>query len=229
MRRPSRRAVWLSAVAGAALVVAAVVATAPGAGSPDGRAGARASATPSSSPVPVVLPGRPGDSPSTVMSDEIKAPDGTVYNLLDVYFMRMMITHHTQALEMVVLAPGRASHPQVLAVAERIRAAQLPEIGAMRAWLKLRGLGEEDAGHSHADMPGMQSPEKIKQLTAASGAEFDRLFVELMSAHHEGAIRMATDVLGAGRNGQVEEMATAIATEQRIEIARMREALAAPR
>jgi uncharacterized protein (DUF305 family) len=78
-------------------------------------------------------------------------------------------------------------------------------------------------------MAGMQSAEKMRALAAASGDAFDRRFVEMMSAHHEGAIKMATDVLAVYRNAQVEELANAIATEQGIEIGRMREALAAPR
>ena len=181
--------------------------------------------------MPVVVPGRPGDDPSRVSSADLTAPDGSVYNLLDATFMRMMIPHHAQAQQMADLAPARASHPQIRAVAERIRVAQGPEIAMMRSWLRVRGLGESDpiVGHDHATMAGMQSPAALAALAAASGDGFDRMFVEMMSAHHEGAIKMATDVLTVCRNGQVEELANAIATEQGIEIDRMHEALAAPR
>jgi uncharacterized protein (DUF305 family) len=228
MPQPSRRVLWAVAAAGAALLVAAVIGTSAASRSgPDERADR---ATPTSSPVPVVVPGRPGESASTVMSDEIEAPDGSVYNLLDATFMRMMIPHHAQGLEIAVLAPGRASHPQVLAIAERIKAAQLPEIAVMRAWLNARGLSEEDrSGHDHATMAGMQKLEAIQALKASTGDAFDRTFVEMMTAHHQGAVKMATDVLAVCRNGQVEELATAIASEQAAEIHRLREALAAPR
>jgi uncharacterized protein (DUF305 family) len=175
----------------------------------------------------VVVPGRPGEAASTVMSNELKAPDGSVYNLPDVYFMRMMITHHTQALEMVVLAPGRTGHPQLLALADRIRAAQLPQIAFMRSWLAARGLSVDDPGHDHATMPGMQSRDRIDALRAARGEAFDRLLVDMMVSHHEGAIKMAVDVRGAGRNEQVDELANNIAAEQDTEIGRMREAFPA--
>ena len=66
-------------------------------------------------------------------------------------------------------------------------------------------------------------------FVGARYAQVDRLFVEMMSAHHEGAIKMARDVLAVYRNARVEELATAIATEQGIEIDRMRDALSAPR
>jgi uncharacterized protein (DUF305 family) len=232
MSAPRRRVLW-AAAGGIAVVLAALVATAGdgsgGSGASERAEPARSSAT--ASPVPVVVPGRPGDSPSQVSSDDITAPDGTVYNLLDVTFMRMMIPHHAQAVEMAALAPGRASHPQIRSVAERIRAAQGPEIAMMRSWLRVRGLSENDpiAGHDHATMAGMQTPEQLRALAAAGGDAFDRMFVEMMSAHHRGAIKMATDVLAVYRNPQVEELATAIATEQGIEIDRMRDALAAPR
>jgi uncharacterized protein (DUF305 family) len=229
MSMPRRRVLW-AAAGGVSVVLAALIATVGGgSGGAERAAPARSSAT--ASPIPVVVPGRPGDDPSKVSSDDITAPDGSVYNLLDATFMRMMIPHHAQAVEMAALAPGRASHPQIRSVAERIRAAQEPEIAMMRSWLRVRGLNESDpiAGHDHATMAGMQTPEQLRALAATSGDAFDRLFVEMMSAHHQGAIKMATDVLGVYRNPQVEELATAIATEQDIEINRMRDALAAPR
>jgi uncharacterized protein (DUF305 family) len=232
MSLPRRRVIW-AAVAGAALIVAALVATVGGSGDGPGDGGTAAPANSSAkaSPIEVVVPGRPGDTPSKISSDDIAAPDGSVYNLLDATFMRMMIVHHAQALEMAGLAPGRASHPQILAIAERIRAAQQPEIAMMRSWLQQRRLDERDpvAGHDHATMAGMQPAEKMRELAAAGGDAFDRMFVEMMTAHHEGAIKMATDVLAVYRNPQVEELATAIATEQGIEITRMRDALTAPR
>jgi uncharacterized protein (DUF305 family) len=231
MSLPRRRVIW-AAAAGAAVIVAALVATVGGGDGPgDGGAAAPASSSAKASPIEVVVPGRPGDTPSRISSDDIAAPDGSVYNLLDATFMRMMIAHHAQALEMAGLAPGRANHPQILAIAERIKAAQQPEIAMMRSWLQQRGLHESDpiVGHDHATMAGMQPPEKLRALAAAGGDAFDRMFVEMMTAHHEGAIKMATDVLAVYRNPQVEELATAIATEQGIEIARMRDALATPR
>lgn len=229
MSQPGRRLLAAVAAGGAALVLAAVVVTS-GGGSDDARsdeAGVSATKTPSTSPVPVIVPGRPGESASTVMSNELKAPDGTVYNLPDVYFVRMMIPHHTQALEMAVLAPDRTTHPRLLAIAGRIRAAQLPEIAYMRSWLAARSLSVDDPGHDHTTMPGMQARDRIEALTAARGDAFDRLFIDMMISHHQGAIKMATDVMGAGKNDDVEDLANNIAAEQDIEIGRMREAFPA--
>lgn len=215
------------AIVAAVTVAVAGVAVALGvrAAGPDGddRPAASVSPSPTTSPVPVIVPGRPGESASTVPSDQLPAPDGQLYNAADAYFMRMMIPHHGQALEMAALAEGRAGHPQIRAVASRITAAQKPEIAYFQSWLKARNLSEQEPGHDHAGMQGMQSPEAIKALVGLKGAEFDRRFVDMMVAHHEGAIAMVRDVLRSGRDQEVNRLATGIAAEQQAEIGRLRQ------
>ncbi|MFD0744121.1 DUF305 domain-containing protein [Phytohabitans flavus] len=194
------------------------------AGPDDGPPAASATPSPTGSPVPVVVPGRPGESASVVSSDQLPAPDGSLYNEADANFIRMMIPHHSQALEMAALAPDRAKHPQIIAVASRITAAQKPEIAYFRSWLKQRTLTEEPAGgHDHGGMQGMQPPEAIRALTSLKGDAFDKMFVDMMVAHHEGAIAMVTDVLHSGRDEQLNALATGLAAEQQAEIARMRQ------
>jgi uncharacterized protein (DUF305 family) len=212
-------------VIGAVVVALAGIAIALGvraAGSGDEPA-AKASPTPTSSPVPVIVPGRPGESASVVPSDKLPAPDGSLYNQADATFIRMMIPHHRQALEMAALAPDRAKHPQIRAVASRITAAQKSEVEFFRSWLRQRGLSEDEAGHNHAGMKGMQPPEAMRALAGLSGDAFDKTFVDMMVAHHEGAIAMATDVLGAGLDERVEDLATGLAAEQSAEIGRLRQ------
>ncbi|MEU6075047.1 DUF305 domain-containing protein [Micromonospora sp. NPDC047074] len=174
----------------------------------------------------VIVPGRPGETAVTRPAEEMRDATRARHNSLDVWFVRMMIPHHAQALEMAELAPDRAADPALRALAERIRASQGPEIGMMRGWLQERGLGTETAGHEHAGMRGMQSPEAIRQLAAARGAEFDRLFVRMMTEHHQGAVQMATDLLKVGADLTLSEFANSVATEQTVEIDRMRELLA---
>jgi uncharacterized protein (DUF305 family) len=218
-------------VAAVALVAAAVVglrsATPADQPEPTGDAG--------QSPVPVIVPGRPGE-PATILPPEAApAPDGSRYNAQDVQFVRMMIPHHTQALEMAALAPSRAGSPQIRAIAERISVAQEAEIEVLRAWLTARGLDESGDGHSHSPhppdempgMPGMQSPEAIQALASATGDAFDETFVDLMSDHHQGAIDMAVEVLSLGVDERIQDLATAIAAEQSAEIGRLRDALTA--
>lgn len=173
------------------------------------------------SPVRVVLPGRPGESAVVTDSDQVRAPDGSTYNSIDVTYAQMMIAHHAQAIEMAGLAPGRAGSTELRALAGRISAAQQPEVDVLRSWLKDRGKPETDPGHDHAGMPGMQSAAALAELTAAHGADFDRRFVTMMIAHHRGAQQMAGDLLRGGSDQRMSEMANETAVEQGSEINRL--------
>jgi len=177
----------------------------------------------------VIAPGGPGEANRTLSADEAqrqRAEDDSP-NSADVSYARMMIAHHTQALEMTELVPDRAESSKIVRLAERITAAQRPEIKAMQAWLKNHGKAERDGdhGHDHATMPGMATQSQLKQLRAADGKAFDQLFLTLMITHHQGAITMATDVKGQGNNIQVEEMADDVVAQQTSEINRMRDLL----
>ncbi|MDG4831259.1 DUF305 domain-containing protein [Solwaraspora sp. WMMD1047] len=171
---------------------------------------------------PVIVPGRPGES-AAVSTDG--RPVEPVHNPQEVTFVRMMIPHHTQALRMAAMAPDRAGDPRIRALAERVRVSQLPEIQRMRGWLAENRLPPDapGGGHDHRDMPGMQSDAALRALAQARGADFDRLFVEMMTDHHQGAIEMATGVLRVGVDVTVRQLATSIATEQGAEIGRMRD------
>lgn len=174
----------------------------------------------------VIYPGKPGEPNQTRLASPVPAAKP---NAADVTFMQMMIPHHQQALEMSVLAPKQASDPQVKALAARIDASQTAEISGMQSWLR-KYVKRPAAGHhghgtagapSHATMPGMATAEQLAQLRAAQGAEFDRLYLNLMIAHHEGALTMARDALAKGTDTVVLEMAKDTLTGQQAEILRM--------
>lgn len=195
-----------------------------------GACDADSDATPAPSGPSVLVPGKPGEANRTLSADEAadqRAEDDSP-NSADVSYARMMIEHHTQALELTELAPERAESTKVEKLAERIAAAQGPEIAAMRSWLKTYGKEEEEQGgdaHDHASMPGMATEAQIDKLRAAKGKAFDELFLTLMITHHEGAITMATDVKGQGNNIRIEEMADDVVAQQTSEISRMRDML----
>ncbi|MET9773289.1 DUF305 domain-containing protein [Streptomyces sp. NPDC006367] len=175
----------------------------------------------------VLVPGAPGEGNRTLSAEdaERQRTDDDSPNSADVAYARMMIQHHAQALEMTALAPEHGESGRVKKLAERISAAQGPEIAAMRGWLETHGQKESDGGHDHAAMPGMATEEQMEKLRAARGKAFDRLFLTLMITHHEGAITMATDVKAQGNNVQIEEMADDVVAQQTSEITRMREML----
>ncbi|MGW6390262.1 DUF305 domain-containing protein [Streptomyces sp. NPDC055103] len=170
----------------------------------------------------VVAPGKPGEPAKRISPEEAARllPDETP-NSADFRYVQMMVVHHRQALVMTELAPQRARSTQVKKLAERISAAQLPEIGAMEGWLTTNGGPREQSGHDHHSMPGMATEAQLKQLRSAKGAAFDELFLKLMITHHEGAVTMAAEVLSEGNNVLVEEMANDVITQQTSEINRM--------
>jgi uncharacterized protein (DUF305 family) len=220
---PRRARILAVVTLAAVLVVAAVLLLHPDGRSDPTASTATASASPSADVPPVIVPGRPGEPAATKAAADVRNASPPPYNSLDVWFVRMMIPHHAQALQMASLAPSRADSPQIRAVAERIRVAQAPEIDVMRAWLQARNLPQDVAGHDHGTMRGMQSPEEMQQLTVARGADFDRLFVQMMTEHHQGAVVMATDLLKVGQDLSLNELANSIGHEQAVEIDRMRE------
>ncbi|WP_031088422.1 DUF305 domain-containing protein [Streptomyces sp. NRRL WC-3549] len=207
------RAAALGALAAAVLALGACDA--------DGGDGeARAAAT---GPV-VVAPGRPGEPARTLSPGEaVKAAGNDSPNSADFRYARMMIEHHKQAVLLTSLVPERASSASVKRLAERIAAGQRPEIGAMEGWLTNHGgEGREEEAHDHSAMAGMATEAQVEELRAARGEEFDRLFLTLMIAHHQGAVTMATEALSDGNNVLIEEMAGDVLTQQTVEIDRMR-------
>ncbi|AQP44633.1 DUF305 domain-containing protein [Tessaracoccus flavus] len=148
----------------------------------------------------------------------------------DTTFAQMMIIHHEGAIEMSELAIERAESPEVVALAERISAAQGPEIDEMTAWLS--AWGEDVSPDDHGgmdmggmDMNGMSQEEMMTQLDGLTGAEFDQAFLEAMIAHHEGAIGMSEQQLAEGQNPDAVALAEKIIADQQAEITEMQEIL----
>ena len=134
-------------------------------------------------------------SSSTAASTSASA-SAQAHNHADVMFARHMIPHHQQAVEMATMAQERASSADVKQLAERIEAAQGPEIDTMAGWLENWGQqvspdSEGGMEHSGGDMSGMISDADMESLGTATGAEFDQMFLEMMIEHHTGAIEMA--------------------------------------
>ncbi|MEV8637559.1 DUF305 domain-containing protein [Streptosporangium sp. NPDC051023] len=176
-------------------------------------------------------------APTSALTGTTDAPTATgaserpsaSFNAADIAFAQMMIPHHRQAVEMAGLAGTRASDPRVRKLAAEIEAAQAPEIATMTGWLADWGRpvapGEGHEGHEGSGMPGMMSEADMARLEKAKGKEFDRMFLEMMIAHHQGAVEMAGTELTKGVNPQARQLAETIERTQRAEIERMRQLL----
>ena len=154
--------------------------------------------------------------------------DGTAHNEADMMFAQMMIPHHEQAVEMadVVLAKG-GTNPEVTALATEIKAAQAPEIEQLDQWLDSWGAERTAEEHNgHDAMSGMMTEEDMQALDGATPPESDRLFLEQMIAHHEGAVEMAQTEVETGSDPAAVEMAQTIVDTQTAEIETMENLLA---
>jgi uncharacterized protein (DUF305 family) len=168
-------------------------------------------------------------------TDSIRRP----YTAADVNFMSGMIHHHAQAIVMSRWAASHGASPAVQRLADRIINAQQDEILTMQSWLRDRRQPVPDAtatgmkmnmgGMEHEMlMPGMLTDAQMKQLDAARGAEFDRLFLTYMIQHHKGAVSMVKELFdsyGAGQDEIVFKFASDVNVDQTTEIARMEKLL----
>lgn len=146
-----------------------------------------------------------------------------VHNDADVAFLQQMIPHHAQAVEMSDLLLAKPSvDPQVVAQAVSIRIAQASEVDMMRGWLTTWGIDLAALPQCHAPGCGMVSSVELAALNDAEGNAADRLYLELMITHHEGAIAMARSEVDAGQNSFAGDFAQGIMSSQQREIDVMR-------
>ena len=176
----------------------------------------------------IVQPGAPGETARVISAEQATDLSAVRHTPADVQFMQGMIGHHAQALEMSALVPSRTANEDIRKLAQRIEISQADEIRMMREWLQARGapLPDEHAHHAHgaALMPGMLTPDEMKRLAAATGAQFDELFLAGMIKHHEGALTMVQELFekpGAGQEPDIFAFASDVDADQRMEIDRM--------
>ena len=179
--------------------------------------------------VPIIQPGAPGDSARELSAEEAIEIADTSYSPDDVKFMQDMVPHHNQAVQMAALVTDRTNRRELLDVAGRIDASQVDEIEFMQQWLRKRGEHVPDptahgAMHTSREMAGMASPEDMGRLAQLEGTAFDRLFLELMITHHEGAVTMVEELLeqpGSAYDPVLFEFANDVTNDQTAEIERM--------
>lgn len=178
---------------------------------------------------PIVQPGAPGQSSRVITRDKAVDVSRVQHTAADVRFMQGMIGHHAQAVEMTALLASRTTSDAMRTLARRIEVSQADEITMMQRWLEARGQ-EIPGPHAHhmagaTLMPGMLTQAEMDRLAAATGDAFDRLFLEGMIKHHEGALVMVKELFatpGAGQESEIFAFASDVDADQRMEIDRMR-------
>ena len=186
----------------------------------------------------VVQPGAPGEGSRAFSLEELDNVSGATFTEADVRFMQGMIPHHQQALQMTALVDKHATTNAVRQMALRMEISQRDEIKLMEAWLTERdqpiempmgSMGGMHHGHGMVGglhvMPGMLTAEQMEALANARGVEFDRLFLEGMIQHHQGAIDMVETLFnssGAAQESTIFQFAEDVDADQQMEIDRMR-------
>ena len=179
--------------------------------------------------VPIVQPGAPGQPTLNLDAETAVAIANSAYIPADVSFMQGMIIHHHQALLMSRLATQRTNNKTLLDLANRIDVSQADEIAFMQTWLREREEiapepSKDHQEHAEHKMAGMATPAQMIQLAASKSTDFDRLFLKLMIAHHDGAITMVEDLRdwpGSTYDPQLNEFASDVSNDQAVEIERM--------
>ena len=180
------------------------------------------------SEVPILQPGSPGEPTKVIDSETAIAIANTSYTAADVDFMQGMIIHHYQAFLMSEMATSRTNNQTILDLAGRIDISQQDEISFMENWLLDMGQTVPDPSKSnhmhHHKMMGMATPEQMQQLSQSDSTDFDRMYLNLMIKHHEGAIDMVdrlNEYPGSAYDPQLYEFVSDLSNDQGVEIERM--------
>ena len=164
-----------------------------------------------------------GMNHSSMMDSDEKA-DSSNLTGADIMFLQMMIPHHQQAVDISNLALTKSKDPELLALATAIRDGQADEIVQMKQWLADAGASL-DMGHSMGDsMGGMLNEQQLAALKNASGSTFDRLWLEGMTGHHDGALHM-TQMIEDASNPTIKKFGQDIVALQTAQIKQMKEML----
>lgn len=169
-------------------------------------------------------------APSTGESTPPAGASEAKHNAADVAFAQGMIPHHEQAVDMAEMALQRSSDSAMVDLAERIKSAQAPEIQQLSSMLS---RWDAPASPTMGDMPdmdhgsmsGMMTEGEMQKLEQAEGSEFDRLWLQLMTKHHRGAVQMAEKELAEGHNAEAKALARRIIDAQQAEIKEMQDLL----
>ena len=146
------------------------------------------------------------------------------YTGADIMFLQMMIPHHQQAIDISNLAMKSSQDAELIELAKIIARDQAAEIKQMKAWLVDAGASE-DMGHSMDGMGGMLSDDELAALSAATGKEFDVLWLKGMTEHHDGAIHM-TQMIEDAQNPDIKAFGTKVIKDQSEQIDQMKKMLA---
>ena len=158
------------------------------------------------------------------MSDMKSSPNAAAAPY-DLQFLDTMTHHHEGALDMAKTAVGKTNNQELKAFAQKIIKDQEKEIAQMKDWREKWYAGKPAA--VNMEMPGMNEGmkmmmgEEMKKFEAATGKEFDLIFLDMMTPHHQGATTMAKEALTKTEHPEIKTLANQIIKAQDAEIKQM--------
>ena len=182
---------------------------------------------------PIIQPGAPGEPSKKLDAEAATDIANTSYIKADVKFLQGMIVHHEQAIIMSEMANQSTNNKTILDLAKRIDVSQKDEINFMESWLKQRNEYADnshsdhhihESHHMHMNMVGMATPKQLNDLSNSKSTDFDRLFLQLMITHHDGALEMVEELKkypGNAYDPILNEFVSDLVNDQGIEIERM--------
>ena len=173
----------------------------------------------------IIQPGAPGEASKTLDPQAASNIADTSYIKADVKFLQGMIIHHQQAILMSSMADKRTNNETIVDLAKRIDVSQEDEINFMESWLYDRGENTNMPHHNmDMGMAGMATPKQLEDLKNTKATDFDRLFLQLMIAHHDGALKMVEELRefsGSAYDPILSEFVSDLVNDQGVEIERM--------
>jgi len=176
---------------------------------------------------PIIQPGAPGENSKKLDPETATSIAMTSHIDADIKFLQGMIVHHQQAIVMSKLAAKRTNNKTIIDLANRIDLSQVDEINFMESWLSSRDKNAHEMNHKdhmHMSMSGMATPAQIESLKNSNSTDFDRLFLQLMIKHHDGALDMVDELKkypGSANDQLLNEFVSDLINDQAVEIERM--------
>jgi uncharacterized protein (DUF305 family) len=176
---------------------------------------------------PIIQPGAPGENSKKLDPETATSIAMTSHIDADIKFLQGMIVHHQQAIMMSKLAAKRTNNKTIIDLANRIDLSQVDEINFMESWLSSRDQNAHEMNHKdhmHMNMSGMATPAQIESLKNSNSTDFDRLFLQLMIKHHDGALDMVDELKkypGSANDQLLNEFVSDLINDQAVEIERM--------
>ena len=149
------------------------------------------------------------------------------HNRADIAFAANMIPHHQQAVDLSAPVPSHTGNAELVKLASGVGGAQQSEIKKLKGFL-VQWSTQSDAdtrGPADTAMTGMVDQATMAKLGSLQGADYDKLWLQSMISHHQGAIDMANTEITNGRNSDAIAMAKQMVSTQQGEIDQMKKML----